>query len=455
MEYCKRFLRVLLVFVLANLALLETLAPPPDWLTLPLLFGLLAYYLWFHIRPRRAKGATRRLRALLGGYELLLVAFFVILAEMAFYPLLLATGALHRAVPALGAAPDWVFLAANLLLFVPLVGALLVNGFFRVLLTSKHLRVVWRVLLLLCWWVPLFNLYLFYRVLKAVRHEYYFELSRLENEAVHAENRDCETRYPIVLVHGIFFRDWQLVNYWGRIPRALTRCGATVFYGGQQSALPVAQSAAELAERLQAVLRETGAEKVNLIAHSKGGLDSRYAITRLGLAPHVASLTTVNTPHRGCIFAEELLRTLPKGVIAWMERRYNGLFRTLGDASPDFLGGVRDLTRENCLCFNRETPDQEGVFYQSVMSTMQKPSSAGFPLNLTWHLVRKYDREANDGLVARSSAEWGHFLGNLSASGRRGVSHGDVVDLMREDIPGFDVREFYIGLVKGLKEKGF
>ena len=84
MEYCKRFLRVLLVFVLANLALLETLAPPPDWLTLPLLFGLLAYYLWFHIRPRRAKGATHRLRALLGGYELLFVAFFVILAEMAF-----------------------------------------------------------------------------------------------------------------------------------------------------------------------------------------------------------------------------------------------------------------------------------------------------------------------------------------------------------------------------------
>ena len=36
MEYCKRFLRVLLVFVLANLALLETLAPPPDWLKLTL-----------------------------------------------------------------------------------------------------------------------------------------------------------------------------------------------------------------------------------------------------------------------------------------------------------------------------------------------------------------------------------------------------------------------------------
>ena len=38
----------------------------------------------------------------------------------------------------------------------------------------------------------------------------------------------------------------------------------------------------------------------------------------------------------------------------------------------------------------------------------------------------------------------GHFLGNLTVPGRRGISHGDVIDLMREDIAGFDVREFYI-----------
>ena len=32
--------------------------------------------------------------------------------------------------------------------------------------------------------------------------------------------------------------------------------------------------------------------------------------------------------------------------------------------------------------------------------------------------------------------------------------HGDVIDLNREDIPGFDVREFYVQLVAKLKEKG-
>ena len=68
--------------------------------------------------------------------------------------------------------------------------------------------------------------------------------------------------------------------------------------------------------------------------------------------------------------------------------------------------------------------------------------------------MKRYDKEANDGLVARTSAEWGHFLGCLTVPGKRGISHGDMIDLMREDVPGFDVREFYIGLVKGLKARG-
>ena len=457
MEIVKRALRVALVFTLTNLALLESLLPVPDWMPLPLLLGLLVGYLIFHIRPCAPdRAATLRLRTLLGGYELLIVSFWTIMVQSVFYALLLWTGAL-ASLPILAGNADmavWL-LVANLLIFLPLVGALLVNGFVRVVVTSKHLRVVWRVLFLVFWWVPVFQLYLFWRVLRAVKHEYYFEVARLEHEAVHAENHDCLTRYPIVMVHGIFFRDWQLMGYWGRIPRALQKCGATIYYGGQQSALPVAQSAQELAARLHEVLEETGAEKVNLIAHSKGGLDSRYAITKLGLAPHVASLTTINTPHRGCIFAQHLLKTLPAGVLRQMESKYNAVFHTLGDATPDFLGGVRDLTHDSCARFNEEVPDDPRVYYQSVMSTMRAPSGAGFPLNFTWRLVKKHDKEENDGLVARSSAEWGHFLGNLTVPGRRGLSHGDVIDLLREDIPGFDVREFYIELVKGLKERGF
>ena len=86
----------------------------------------------------------------------------------------------------------------------------------------------------------------------------------------------------------------------------------------------------------------------------------------------------------------------------------------------EFLGGVRDLAADACAAFNKAVPDADGVYYQSVMSTMRSAKSAGFPLNFTWRLVKKYDKQENDGLVARSSAEWGHFLGSLSVPGRRG-----------------------------------
>ena len=87
------------------------------------------------------------------------------------------------------------------------------------------------------------------------------------------------------MVHGVFFRDFRNLNYWGRIPAALEANGATIFYGTHQSAASVADSGREIADRIQQILKETGCGKVNIIAHSKGGLDSRYAISKLGMAP--------------------------------------------------------------------------------------------------------------------------------------------------------------------------
>jgi triacylglycerol lipase len=43
----------------------------------------------------------------------------------------------------------------------------------------------------------------------------------------------------------------------------------------------------------------------------------------------------------------------------------------------------------------------------------------------------------------------------LAASGKRGISHGDVIDLNRENFDGFDVREYYVQLVSDLRQKGF
>ena len=148
------------------------------------------------------------------------------------------------------------------------------------------------------------------------------------------------------------------------------------------------------------------------------------------------------------------LRILPGGLLHFLAGRYNALFRKLGDISPDFEKGVRDLTAARCADFNRETPDCPGVYYQSVMSKLQSAFGTIFPLCFSALLIRRLDGE-NDGLVSTASAVWGNFRGVISTPYRKGISHGDVIDLLRENLKGFDIREYYVQLVEDLRNRGF
>ena len=60
----------------------------------------------------------------------------------------------------------------------------------------------------------------------------------------------------------------------------------------------------------------------------------------------------------------------------------------------------------------------------------------------------------NDGLVGESSFAWGEKYTLLRSKGTRGISHGDVIDLNRENIRDFDVRAFYSELVSDLRNRG-
>lgn len=118
------------------------------------------------------------------------------------------------------------------------------------------------------------------------------------------------------------------------------------------------------------------------------------------------------------------------------------------------MAAVYDLTASNCEKRNAEVGDVPGVFYQSVGSKLNRPTSGRFPLNFTYPLVKYFDGP-NDGLVGEKSFCWGQEYQYLTTGGRRGISHGDMIDLNREDIRGFDVQEFYVQLVYGLKKRGF
>ncbi|MDE5700023.1 MAG: triacylglycerol lipase, partial [Lachnospiraceae bacterium] len=120
----------------------------------------------------------------------------------------------------------------------------------------------------------------------------------------------------------------------------------------------------------------------------------------------------------------------------------------------DFLAAVNNLTAAFCKDFNETYPDVPGILYQSVGSTLNKAGSGRFPLNFTYHLAKYFDG-ANDGLVSEKSFPWGDSFQMLTVSGSRGISHADMIDLNRENIPEFDVREFYVQLVAKLKQSGY
>lgn len=328
-------------------------------------------------------------------------------------------------------------------------------GIILVYTTSLQLGVNKRIVGALCGWIPIVNLFMLIGIIRTCRAEVAVERALLLRDQKRAGQQVCRTKYPLLLVHGVFFRDFDHFNYWGRIPEELKRNGAVIFYGEHNSAAAVKDSAVELEKRIKEIVQQTGCGKVNIIAHSKGGLDSRAAVSMTSAGQYVASLTTISTPHRGCEFADYLLGEIPEEEQQVIASGYNTVASKLGDRDPDFLAAVYDLTSEKCKERNDVVHDDPNVFYQSVGSVLHGASSGQFPLNFTYHLVKYFDGE-NDGLVGVDSFEWGSSLNMIRLEKKgRGISHGDMIDLNRENIDGLDIREFYVQLVSGLREKGF
>lgn len=340
---------------------------------------------------------------------------------------------------------------------VGLLNAYFWTGIIIVYLTSKQIGISKRLLGIFCGMIPIANLFVLSIIIKIAGREVREESQRYWRDEARKADQVCKTKYPILMVHGVFFRDSEHLNYWGRIPAELIKNGATIYYGGQESAGDVPTCALQLKSSIVRCLEETGAEKVNIIAHSKGGLDSRYCISMLGMAPYVASLTTINTPHHGCEFAEYLMNKAPENLRNTVAAAYNKGAKLAGDSNPDFIKAVTDLTRAGVERLNKQMEPMDSqfdnIYTQSFGSKLNHATSGKFPLNMSYHFVKHFDGY-NDGLVGEDSFQWGsdyHFLTN---KGPRGISHADMIDLNRENIDGFDIREFYVGVVQGLKARG-
>lgn len=276
------------------------------------------------------------------------------------------------------------------------------------------------------------------------------------------KNIDLKTIYPILLVHGTGFRDRKIFNYWGRIPKMLKNSGASVYFGGQDAWGTIEKNAQMIAKKIDLILFENNIDKINIIAHSKGGMEARYLISSLGYGDKVASLTTISTPHHGVKTMDSIMR-IPTFLLKFISFFVNLWFRILGDKKPNFYLGCKSFTTKYTLDFNLINIDHPDVYYQSYAGAM-KNSRSDMTLWLVHTIVKRKDGE-NDGLVSIESAKWGEFKGVIKGQGNRGISHADEVDARRRNYKrkplnlekGYynDIRELYKEIILDLKEKNF
>ncbi len=209
---------------------------------------------------------------------------------------------------------------------------------------------------------------------------------------------------PVVLVHGLFGFDRIGVpgarfDYFRGIAKHLETLGCHA----HAVRLPPYASVPARAKLLAAAIEALPHERVDIIAHSLGGLDARFALAHLGLASRVRSIVTIGTPHRGSPIADLVLN----GPIGWAHK----MLRAIG--LP--IEAVEWLSTEALERFNREVPDAPGVRYACVVGGMHHAGSI-IPLPLiAAHAYLRKVAGTNDGLVPVSSQYWGETLAEIEA----------------------------------------
>ncbi len=260
-----------------------------------------------------------------------------------------------------------------------------------------------------------------------------------EAAALGPDPHGAPARYAIVLAHGF---DASPTNRWGfhGVAEALRADGHVVYVAEVPPYRSVADRAVILASYVEEA-RADGAEKVNIIAHSMGGLDARYLVSTLGYGDVVASVTTISSPHRGSAVADVALKVLgtggaPDKVVNALASAWGLSFSDMA-ANSDVRAALTSLSEANSPAFNAANPDDARVAYQSwagVSSVLGIKRGADVAacgtilgdyrtadmMNATLvpmaaAVAHGFELRPNDGMATVAGAKWGKFRGCIPA----------------------------------------
>ncbi|MDE1223432.1 triacylglycerol lipase [Vibrio aestuarianus] len=239
-----------------------------------------------------------------------------------------------------------------------------------------------------------------------------------------------QTKYPIVLVHGLFgFDTLAGVDYFYGIPQSLTKDGATVYVAQVSATNSTELRGEQLLQQVESILVATGAQKANLIGHSHGGPTARYvASVRPDL---IASVTSIGGVNKGSKVADLVRGHVADGSISEaaaikLAEGLSGLISLLSggtDLEQDPLASLEALTTKGSLEFNHYYPEgiptsecgdgellaENGVYYYSwtgasTFTNVLDPTDGAMTI-----LGLAFDGP-NDGLVGACSAHLGKVI---------------------------------------------
>lgn len=268
----------------------------------------------------------------------------------------------------------------------------------------------------------------------------------------------CEretTRYPIVLVHGwTGFDEIGPLEYFYEIPGMLTDRGYQQFVAVLDPYNSVEVRSGQLAAQVDEFLEAGRARKINIIAHSQGGLDSRRLISTLGYGDRVSALVTFATPHQGTPVTDVALGLLPGAGEEALFLLLNLLGASVAGSESDAEASFYSLSQEYVVNeFNPSNPDDERVSY---ISWTGRTCLFGIScddicdIEIRWSYDIIYLLEGpNDGMVPVSSAPWGDYRGEVPAD------HFDEVGQLF-GITGahFEHEDFYLERARDLAAEG-
>jgi triacylglycerol lipase len=238
-----------------------------------------------------------------------------------------------------------------------------------------------------------------------------------------------QTKYPIVLVHGMM--GWDSMGpyeYWFGIPGALRRDGAQVYVAQVSAANSTEVRGEQLLTYVKQVMAATGAKKVNLIGHSHGAPTARYVAS---VAPAlVASVTSVGGANKGVVTADIMRGVAAPGSYseAVLTTIVDGIARTIAFLSGDrnaqmSVAALDSMTTAGAAKFNAAHPQGvprtacgegdyqvNGVYYFS-WSGARTVTNVLDPVDGALKLASlAFGGEKNDGLVGSCSSRLGRVI---------------------------------------------